>query len=149
MMVGHAARRAHVLLIDDSQELLAVFQRLLKTAGYRVTTSRTLLSQEQILALAPDVLVLELVTPDGVDLEWDYLTRLRRDRETSGLPVVLCTTASWNVCQPATVEQLDRLGVRVVLKPCRAAELVHAVAGVLRAQDLADEHQARGRLTPP
>jgi hypothetical protein len=55
---------------------------------------RALLSQEQVLALAPDALVLELVTPDGVDLEWDYLTRLRRDREATGLPVVLCTTAS-------------------------------------------------------
>lgn len=131
--------RPHVLLIDESQILLDLFQRCLTQAGYRVTVSRDLLTKRQLLALAPEVIVLEVLAYGGVAVGWEYLTRLRQDPDTAGIPVVLCTTAESLRHNPALAATLDRLGVRVLHKPIRLTDLVTAVAEVLAAAALIDQ----------
>lgn len=50
-------RRLHVLAIDDAPEVLDLCVELLESEAYRVTASPTLLSVDEIGALAPDAIV--------------------------------------------------------------------------------------------
>ena len=54
-------------------------------------------------------------------------------------PFLLCTAAVRTVNEPAMGEQLDRLGVRVVLKPFLIEDLLRAITGALTAQALIAE----------
>jgi CheY-like chemotaxis protein len=53
--------RPHVLVLNDVQELLNLFQDLLEEEGYRVSTSIYLLDLDKVRALAPDVMVLDIM----------------------------------------------------------------------------------------
>ena len=52
---------------------------------------------------------------------------------------MLCTAAVRTVNEPEMAEQLDRLGIRVVLKPFLIEDLLHAITGALTAQALIAE----------
>ena len=49
---------------------------------------------------------------------------------------MLCTAAVRTIKEPEMVEQLDRLGVRVVLKPFDIEELLRVLAETVAAQAL-------------
>ena len=59
--MGDMAPCTHVLLLTNDQSTDALFQRLLTGAGYRVTVMHELQNKRQFMALAPDVLVLDLL----------------------------------------------------------------------------------------
>ena len=111
------ARQPHILVVDDTQEIRELLQDLLVGEGYRVTTSPALLDIAQIKALAPDILVQDIPFERSQERGWTLLSLLRLDPQLARLPVVLCTTAVRTVRQPEMAAQLERLGVRVVLKP--------------------------------
>jgi CheY-like chemotaxis protein len=117
-------RRSHILAIDDSQEILDLLQDLLQDEGYQVTTSPVRLNVEQIKALAPDIIVQDLLFEDTQEDGWHFLTLIRLDPDLARIPVVLCTAAVRTVNDPAMAEQLNRLGVRVMLKPFAIEELL-------------------------
>jgi CheY-like chemotaxis protein len=56
-----AGPRAHILLVDDVQEILDVMRDLLEEEGYRVSASSETLDVTRIKALAPDVIVQDLL----------------------------------------------------------------------------------------
>ena len=64
---------------------------------------------------------------------------MRLDPQLARIPLVLCTAAMQTVHDPEMAEQLDRLGVRVVLKPFDIEELLAALSEVLTAQVLINE----------
>jgi CheY-like chemotaxis protein len=55
------------------------------------------------------------------------------------IPLILCTAARELVTEPALAENLDRHGVRVLLKPFNLDELLTMVAEMLTAQKLIDQ----------
>jgi DNA-binding NtrC family response regulator len=55
------------------------------------------------------------------------------------IPIILCTAAVRTTNDPAMAEQLDRLAVRVVLKPFLIEDLLRAIADALTAQALIAE----------
>jgi CheY-like chemotaxis protein len=109
--------RPHILVINDTQEILDLMQLLLEEEGYRVTTSLALLNMTKVKALAPDVILQDLLFEGSQDQGWKMLHLTRLDPELSRVPVVLCTAAVATVRDAAMAAQLERLGVRVVLKP--------------------------------
>jgi DNA-binding response OmpR family regulator len=120
----------HVVVIDDDEDLLAVLRELLEGEGYRVSTlSYPTATPTDLVALAPDLVVLELAF-GGEDVGWHYLQRLRRARRTAALPVLVCTAAlrllgevQWD---------LTELGVVVVRKPFGVVPFVAEVARLTR-----------------
>ena len=54
-------RQPHILVINDTQEILDLMQELLEDEGYRVTTSVALLDITKIKTLAPDIIVQDLL----------------------------------------------------------------------------------------
>ena len=130
------ARRPHVLLIDDTQEILDLMTELLADEGYRVTASHALLNLEKVKALAPDVIVQDILFEGTQELGWKFLELVRLDPELAGIPLILCTAATQTVHDPIMAEQLDRLGIRVVLKPFQIEDLLTALSDTLGAEAL-------------
>ena len=124
-------RQPHILVVDDTQEIRELLQDLLAGEGYRVTTSPVLLDIAQIKALAPDILVQDIPFEHSQERGWTLLSLLRLDPELARLPVVLSTAAVRTVRQPEMAAQLERLGVRVVLKPFALDALLGALTEAL------------------
>ncbi len=79
-----------ILVIDDNQDLIALFRRYL--AGYEVVVVGATDSQQAVRLAAerrPDVLTLDVMMPnlDG----WDVLQRLNSTAATAEIPVVVCS----------------------------------------------------------
>ena len=64
---------------------------------------------------------------------------MRLDPALARIPLVLCTAATRTVNDPEMAEQLDRLGIRVVLKPFDIEQLLTVLGEVLAAQALIAE----------
>ena len=132
----------HILVIDDTQEILDLMAELLEDEGYRVTTSLARLDIGKIKTLAPDVIVQDLLFEGTQEEGWTFLTLVRLDPQLARIPLILCTAAVKTVNDPEMAAQLDRLGVRVVLKPFAIEELLTALTEVLTAQALIAEATA-------
>ena len=132
-------RQPHILIINDTQEILDLMQELLEDEGYRVTTAQTYLDIDKVKALAPDLIIQDLLFEGTQELGWKFLTLVRLDPELAHIPLVLCTAAVRTVNEPEMAEQLDRVGVRIVLKPFLIEDLLTALRETLTAQGLIDQ----------
>ena len=135
-------RQPHVLVINDTQEILDLMQELLEDEGYRVTTSLALLDIARVKAHAPDIIIQDLLFEGTQEEGWKFLTLVRLDPELARVPVVLCTAAVRTVNEPEMAEQLNRKGVRVVLKPFTIEDLLTTLSEVLTAQTLINQATA-------
>jgi two-component system, OmpR family, response regulator VicR len=135
-------RQPHILVINDTQEILDLMQELLEEEGYRVTTSLALLDLAKVRALAPDIIVQDLLFEGTQELGWKFLTLMRLDPQLARIPLVLCTAAVRTVNDPEMAEQLDRQGIRVVLKPFTIDDLLTTLNDVRTAQSLIDQATA-------
>src|SRR5215216_5261247 len=135
-------RQPHILIINDTQEILDLMQELLEDEGYWVTTSLALLDIAKVKALAPDIIIQDLLFEGTQELGWKFLTLARLDPVLARVPLVLCTAAVRTVNDPEMAEQLDRQGIRVVLKPFTIEDLLTALDEVRTAQSLINQATA-------
>ncbi len=122
--------RPHILVVNDTQEMLDLLQELLEDEGYRVTTSLAVLDTEKIVDTAPDVIVQDLLFTHGQENGWKFLELVRLSPALAQIPLVLCTAAIEVVRDEDMAERLRRLKVRVVLKPFDIRELLEVIADV-------------------
>jgi len=134
-----SGRQLHIFLVNDTQEILDIMQELLEEEGYRVTPSLSLLNVDRIKALAPDIIAQDIMFEHAQDQGWKMLHLMRIDPELARIPIVLCTAAVSVVRDAAMAEQLDRLGVRVILKPFHIDELLQVLSEVRIAQGLINQ----------
>jgi len=132
-------RQPHVLIINDTQEILSLMADLLQDEGYQVTSWLALLDIEKVKALAPDVVVQDLLFEGMQETGWKFLQLMRLDPDLARIPLILCTAAVRTINEPEMAEQLDRLGVSVVLKPFLIEDLLSAISGTLTPQALIAE----------
>ena len=79
-----------VLIIEDEKLIIVSTQMVLEAAGFRVESATN--GEEGISKareLRPDLVLLDIMMP-GID-GWETLTRLKRDVETSEIPVIIFT----------------------------------------------------------
>jgi DNA-binding response OmpR family regulator len=79
-----------VLIIEDEKLIIVSTQMVLEAAGFRVESAVN--GEEGIQkakSLRPDLVLLDIMMP-GID-GWETLTRLKRDPESSGIPVIIFT----------------------------------------------------------
>jgi phosphate regulon transcriptional regulator PhoB len=117
-----------VLIVEDGPDIRDLLAWHLEREGYQVSRSRTgLEALRQIEAAPPDLVLLDLMLPEMDGLE--VCRRLRRERATASLPIVMLT---------ARGEELDRvLGLELgaddyIVKPFSPKEVVARVRAVLR-----------------
>jgi CheY-like chemotaxis protein len=130
-MIHSNGQVPHIVVADHTAAILALMRELLEEAGYRATTvDRTGQDLETILALGPDLIILDYMWPSA-DNEWVLLNLLRLDPRTRHIPMILCTGAVRQV-QPM-MARLEQLDVRVVLKPFDIDALLAVVGAALVA----------------
>ncbi len=147
-------RRPHILVIDDAPELLDLFVALLEGEGYRVTTSHVLLTVDEISAIAPDVIVHDLIfAGDGHASQ--SLPQTRQDPRLASVPLILCTADSPAVSDRDAAARLAMLGAPVILKRFAIEALLEMLAEALsrpapKAQtSLGASHQSLEQGTRP
>lgn len=124
-----------VLVVDDNQELFALFARYVAGRPYRLTHAG---SAEQALALVraqrPQVITIDLMMP-GLD-GWELLQALRDDPATAAIPAIICSVLE----EPQLALSL---GARAYLKkPVGQADLLQALEAA-KAQAWSEE-ESRG-----
>ena len=79
-----------VLIIEDEKLIIVSTQMVLEAAGFCVESATN--GEDGIPSARtqnPDLILLDIMMP-GID-GWETLTRLKRDSDTSGIPVVIFT----------------------------------------------------------
>ena len=130
--MSNAASKSHILVINDTQEVLEVMQELLQDEGYRVTIYSTAIRDlQRILDINPDLLILDHMMGDE-EYGWQAIQKLRLNRELATLPVIVCTAAVKMVKE--LEGHLKAKGITIVLKPFDIDDLLHAVQVALAQQ---------------
>lgn len=81
-------RVSNILIIDDSVELLEVFEYFLKEAGYTVRTAKSVPSIiPEIISFKPDIILLD-VKLNGYDGR-DICKSLKGHEDTKHIPIIL------------------------------------------------------------
>jgi DNA-binding response OmpR family regulator len=79
-----------ILIIEDEKLIIVSTQMVLEAVGYRVESA---MNGEEGIRKAkevhPDLILLDIMMP-GID-GWETLTRLKRDADTQGVPVIIFT----------------------------------------------------------
>ncbi len=122
----------HALIVDDESVSLRFLSKLVEMEDFHVRTARTLLeARSSIRSKVPDLLLLDLLLPDGNGL--DLLKELESG---SGTEVILITA---HASVDTAVEAL-RLGASDYLtKPVDTSRLKVILANVKRTRDLKEE----------
>ncbi|MDR1635644.1 MAG: response regulator transcription factor [Bifidobacteriaceae bacterium] len=115
---------ATILLVEDDPDLNDINGEALRLAGHRVVTARSLAEAEAALESAVDLIVLDIMLPDGSGL--DLARSLRGRRET---PIIFLS-ALGQVGQ--RVEGLRAGGDDYLPKPYDLDELTARVEALLR-----------------
>lgn len=115
----------HILLVEDEPEFLSYNAKHLEAEGYRVTGAATLLeARRAILREPPDLVVLDILLPDGSGL--DFCRDLRAE---TGAPVIFLTTLS---DQEQIIAGLRAGGDDYLTKPYHIEELIARIEAQLR-----------------
>lgn len=112
-----------VLLIDDNETLVRIYQQIL-TSYERQTTTITdgTKAIEAIKTNKPDILLLDLMMEPVSG--WEILTDIRTDPEISDIPVIILTG------KMMTIDEAIKYGLQIdgfIMKPLERSMLVTAV----------------------
>lgn len=118
-----------ILVINNSDDILALFQKILATDDCQVFTQFFLNSDlTEVSKIQPDLIILDYyVGREGVG--WEFLQLLKMDEATARLPVLICTTAvklAHNIAGYLATKQIT-----ILRKPFERRDLISAVNDIL------------------
>ncbi|HKV85272.1 MAG TPA: response regulator [Ktedonobacterales bacterium] len=118
-----------ILVINDTPEILELFQEILAEEGYEVILySYATQDTAEIERHRPDLIILDYIF--GTEkLGWQLLQKLKMRPDTAGIPIIICTAAIREVRE---IEgYLLAKGVTLVPKPFDIDDLLLAVSNAL------------------
>lgn len=119
------AQRPHIVVVNDTQEILDLFREILEDEGYAVTLySFAINDLSELLKLRPDLVILDFLI-GGESLGWQLLQKMKMDRRTAHIPVIVCS-AALQLLQELE-GHLRAKNVGIVVKPFDIDELVDIV----------------------
>ena len=117
-----------VLIIEDEKLIIVSTQMVLEAAGFRVESA---MNGEDGISKArtqsPDLILLDIMMP-GID-GWETLTRLKRDGDTSNIPVVIFTAREHSRGHQKSAEMGAADYFRKPFEPDELIELVEKHCG--------------------
>jgi DNA-binding response OmpR family regulator len=141
---------ATILVIDDNEELLTLYDAVLRYNGYAVSTlAEPPTTLEEIRRARPDAIILDLHFGGQQFEGWRVLQLLRNDAKLVDLPVVVCTAGEAEVRDAG--EWLRRHNVWVLLKPFVVGDLERTLREALQrpARSLNQGRQTEFRSQSP
>jgi CheY-like chemotaxis protein len=138
----------HILVVNDTEEILDLFRDIIESLGYRMTAwSFSPDDLAKVTEILPDLIILDLMVGPTELQGWALLQKLRMSPPTEDIPVIVCTAATnWVREQEGW---LAANAVKVVLKPFKVAHLEHAIEQALdlpevtASGELVEESNAR------
>lgn len=120
----------HIVVINDTQEILDLFRDILEDEGYRVSLySYAFQDLGEVVELEPDLVILDFII-GGEDHGWQMLQKMKMSRATTAIPIVVCTAALQLAREIGG--HLRSKNVTVVLKPFDIDDLLTAVASAFK-----------------
>ncbi len=123
------AQKQRVMVVNDTQEILQLFQDILEDEGFEVVLySYAIRDLEEIRSVNPDLVILDFLI-GGEAQGWQMLQKMKMSRVTEDIPVIVCTAA---VQLARELEgHLTTKNVGLVLKPFDIDDLLVAVRTAL------------------
>jgi CheY-like chemotaxis protein len=120
----------HVLVVNDTEEILDLFRAILEELGHRVTAwSFSPDDLSKVTEIQPDLVILDLLMGPTELQGWALLQKMRMSPATEDIPVIVCSAATnWVREQEGW---LAANAVKVVLKPFKVNDLERAVGEAL------------------
>jgi DNA-binding response OmpR family regulator len=115
---------ATILVIDDTPEIVDLYEAILTDEGFEVVGS---------LQPIIDPLEIERIKPDLIILDWlfskeatgkETLTRLLNNPPTASIPIIVCTGAKLKEDEE---DELKERGIMLIYKPFNIQDLLSAV----------------------
>jgi DNA-binding response OmpR family regulator len=131
-----------VLLVEDNEQIMIGNKRYLERQGFDTAAALTLAeARTQMESRKPDVVVLDIMLPDGSGL--DFMDELRKG-EDPDIPVLLLTglTAKQDI-----VRGLKAGGDDYLTKPYDFSELLARIEALLRRSARVPKNIVKGRLS--
>jgi DNA-binding response OmpR family regulator len=126
-------RRETILVIEDDESIRSGLELNLRVEGYRVIgTDRMATGMKLVRQELPDLILLDLMLPDGSGL--DLLKSLRRDNPE--MPVLILTARGMEVDK---VQGLSLGADDYITKPFGLAELLARIDAALRRKRMSDQ----------
>ena len=136
MAVPRANDARRVLVVNDTEEILELFRDIIEGMGHEMRAMSFAPDDlAHITDLDPDLVILDLVFNTGNEGQgWQLLQKLRMNKATEELPIIVCTAATDQVREQEG--WLIARGVKVVPKPFTVDDLETAIAKALRLPEL-------------
>jgi DNA-binding response OmpR family regulator len=114
-----------ILVINDTQEILELFEEILRDEGYDVILySYAIQDLNEVERIQPDLIILDYVFGEE-RTGWQMLQKLKMRRATASIPVIVCTAAVREARESEGF--LTAKGVGLVLKPFDIDDLLLTV----------------------
>jgi twitching motility two-component system response regulator PilH len=123
--------RKHIFVINGAPEFLNLMRDVFQDERYNVTTTNYVPNSfDQITALQPDALIIDIVL--GQQAGWELLERLHEGVSTTGIPVLIVSTSPRLLDEAR--EQAARFGThRSLVKPFDLHDLLSAIQEMVGA----------------
>ena len=133
-------KRAAILIVEDEPEVLGINSRMMKRRGYDVITAMSVKeSLEKLAEYTPDMLILDIMLPDGSGYDICEKFRQRSDN-----PIIFLTGKN-EISDK--VEGLERGGDYYLTKPYSFDELIAVTERLLKRHFKGKHGIAKGSLT--
>jgi CheY-like chemotaxis protein len=121
-----AKKSKRIMVINDTQEILELFRQILEEeAGYEVRLSSFEPQMlEHVKEYKPDLIISDHVFGEE-KIGWQFIQRLKMDRETATIPVIVCSGAIKELKEMEGY--LTQKGIGVLYKPFDIDELLNLV----------------------
>lgn len=129
-----------VLLVDDDETVLIINKYTLEQyAGYDICTAMNLAeAKEKVISFEPDLIVLDVMLPDGCSI--DFLTEFKQSRD---IPILLLTSLTDSEDE---IRGLTAGGDDYLVKPCDSGVLLARIETLLRLTGRANKTWNKGSL---
>ena len=123
-------QKQHILVVDDSEDMRDLLQRLLERAGYHVVLAEDgQASLTQAKLHHPDLVLMDLSLPDMDG--WEAVGHLRKMREFRTIPIIAVTAH----VSPREEERAMSAGCTVHIgKPFDTRVLLQSIARLLKVE---------------
>ena len=133
-MAEPSADAKHVLVVDDTEEIIELFRDIVEGLGLRL--SATTFAPEDLEAvkkIGPDLVIMDLLI-GGETAGWQLLQKMKMSRETDAIPVIVCTAALDSIREQEG--WLTSKGVKIVLKPFNIDDIELAIRKALALPEI-------------
>jgi CheY-like chemotaxis protein len=130
-MTGRKEKPKHIVVVNDTEEILELFQLILNgEGGYEVTlTSFQPHMVEHIKEIKPDLVISDHVFGEE-KVGFQFIQRLKMDRATANIPIIVCSGAIRDLKEMEGY--LVSKNVGILYKPFDVDELLDLVQQMLR-----------------